>query len=496
MSIYNKLDLTGWKPEQLTPEQVRFATWIAFFAWVFAVYDFILFGTLLPEIGRHFSWSEVEQAEIATWVAVGTAVVALAIGPLVDRLGRRVGIMFTVSGSAICSALTAIGGSWGKSPLILIRSLGGLGYAEETVNATYLSEIYAASDDPRLAKRRGFIYSLVQGGWPVGALIAAGLTAVLLPIIGWQGCFVFAAIPAIIIAIMARKLKVVVDCGNGAAGVIAPQLIEALGCEVISLFAEVDGNFPNHLPDPGKLENLQDLIAKVNETGADLGLAFDGDGDRVGVVTNKGNVVYPDRLLMLFALDVLKRNPGADIVFDVKCTRRLTPLISEHGGRPVTWKTGHSLIKKEMKKSGALLAGEMSGHIFFKERWFGFDDGIYSAARLLEILSQESTSAEDLFETFPNDISTPEINIKVTDVTKFSIIEALEKDAQWGDAKLTSIDGVRVDYPKGWGLVRASNTTPVLVLRFEAETEAELQRIKDVFHAELKKVAPDLDLPF
>ncbi len=296
--------------------------------------------------------------------------------------------------------------------------------------------------------------------------------------------------------VMARKMKVVVDCGNGAAGVIAPQLIEALGCEVISLFAEVDGNFPNHHPDPGKLENLQDLIAKVKETGADLGLAFDGDGDRVGVVTNKGNVVYPDRLLMLFALDVLKRNPGADIIFDVKCTRRLTPLIQQHGGRPVMWKTGHSLIKKEMKKSGALLAGEMSGHIFFKERWFGFDDGIYSAARLLEILSQESQSAEDLFETFPNDISTPEINIKVTDTTKFSIIEALEKDAQWGDAKLTTIDGVRVDYPKGWGLVRASNTTPVLVLRFEAETEAELQRIKDVFHAELKKVAPDLQLPF
>lgn len=296
--------------------------------------------------------------------------------------------------------------------------------------------------------------------------------------------------------VMARKMKVVVDCGNGAAGVIAPQLIEALGCEVISLFAEVDGNFPNHHPDPGKLENLQDLIAKVKETGADLGLAFDGDGDRVGVVTNEGNVVYPDRLLMLFALDVLKRNPGADIIFDVKCTRRLTPLISKHGGRPVMWKTGHSLIKKQMKKSGALLAGEMSGHIFFKERWFGFDDGIYSAARLLEILSQESLTAEALFETFPNDVSTPEINIKVTDTSKFSIIEALEKDAQWGDAKLTTIDGVRVDYPQGWGLVRASNTTPVLVLRFEAETEAELQRIKDVFHAELKKVAPDLQLPF
>ncbi|GAB7530591.1 phosphomannomutase/phosphoglucomutase [Pseudomonas sp. 3A(2025)] len=295
---------------------------------------------------------------------------------------------------------------------------------------------------------------------------------------------------------LARKLKVVVDCGNGAAGVIAPQLIEALGCEVISLFAEVDGNFPNHHPDPGKLENLQDLIAKVKETGADLGLAFDGDGDRVGVVTNEGNVVYPDRLLMLFALDVLERNPGADIIFDVKCTRRLTPLISEHGGRPVMWKTGHSLIKKQMKKSGALLAGEMSGHIFFKERWFGFDDGIYSAARLLEILSQKSENAEDLFASFPEDVSTPEINIKVTDVTKFSIIEALEKDAQWGDAKLTSIDGVRVDYPQGWGLVRASNTTPVLVLRFEAETEAELQRIQSVFHTELKKVAPDLELPF
>ncbi|MBD8575363.1 phosphomannomutase/phosphoglucomutase [Pseudomonas syringae] len=295
---------------------------------------------------------------------------------------------------------------------------------------------------------------------------------------------------------LARKLKVVVDCGNGAAGVIAPQLIEKLGCEVISLFEEVDGNFPNHHPDPGKLENLQDLIAKVRETGADLGLAFDGDGDRVGVVTNQGNVVYPDRLLMLFALDVLERNPGADIIFDVKCTRRLTPLISEHGGRPVMWKTGHSLIKKQMKKSGALLAGEMSGHIFFKERWFGFDDGIYSAARLLEILSQKTQDAETLFASFPEDISTPEINIKVTDVTKFSIIEALEKDAQWGDAKLTSIDGVRVDYPQGWGLVRASNTTPVLVLRFEAETEAELQRIQSVFHTELKKVAPDLELPF
>jgi len=296
--------------------------------------------------------------------------------------------------------------------------------------------------------------------------------------------------------VLARRMKVVVDCGNGAAGVIAPQLIEALNCEVIPLFCEVDGNFPNHHPDPGKLENLQDLIAKVLETGADLGLAFDGDADRVGVVTNTGSVIYPDRLLMLFARDVVKRNPGADVIFDVKCTRRLIPLIHEYGGRPVMWKTGHSLIKKKMKESGALLAGEMSGHIFFKERWFGFDDGIYSAARLLEILSQEKLSAEELFQTFPNDLSTPEINIKVTETRKFSIMQALERDAQWGNANLTSIDGVRVDYPKGWGLVRASNTTPVLVLRFEAETELELQRIKDVFHTQLKNVAPDLELPF
>ena len=295
---------------------------------------------------------------------------------------------------------------------------------------------------------------------------------------------------------LTKRLKVVVDCGNGAAGVIAPQLIEALKCEVIPLFCEVDGHFPNHHPDPGKPENLVDLIAKVKEVGADLGLAFDGDGDRVGVVTNTGTMVFPDRLLMLFAQDVLGRNPAAEIIFDVKCTRRLIPLIKEYDGRPLMWKTGHSLIKKKMKETGALLAGEMSGHIFFKERWYGFDDGIYSAARLLEILSNRKETAESVFAAFPNDISTPEINIDVTDESKFSIISALH-DAQWGEAaELTTIDGVRVDYPHGWGLVRASNTTPVLVLRFEADTEAELQRIKDVFHAQLKRVAPDLQLPF
>jgi phosphomannomutase/phosphoglucomutase len=295
---------------------------------------------------------------------------------------------------------------------------------------------------------------------------------------------------------MAKPLKVVVDCGNGVAGVIAPRLIEALGCSVIPLYCEVDGNFPNHHPDPGKPENLKDLIARVKSEGADLGLAFDGDGDRVGVVTNTGTIVYPDRLMMLFAKDVVSRNPGADIIYDVKCTRRLGALISGYGGRPVMWKTGHSLIKKKMKETGALLAGEMSGHVFFKERWFGFDDGIYSAARLLEILSQDRRDAEHVFSAFPLDISTPEINVTVTDENKFRLVDRLQRDGVWGEANLTTLDGVRVDYPKGWGLVRASNTTPVLVLRFEAETEDELERIKEVFRAQLYNVAPDLNLPF
>ena len=295
---------------------------------------------------------------------------------------------------------------------------------------------------------------------------------------------------------IAKNMKVVVDCGNGVAGVIAPRLIEALGCTVIPLFCEVDGNFPNHHPDPGKLENLQDLIARVREEGADLGLAFDGDGDRVGVVTNTGNMIYPDRLMMVFAKDVVSRNPGADVIFDVKCSRRLGALISSYGGRPVMWKTGHSLIKKKMKETGALLAGEMSGHIFFKERWFGFDDGIYSAARLLEILSLESRDAEKVFGAFPASLSTPEINITVTDENKFALIERLQSKGQWGDANLTLLDGVRVDYPKGWGLVRASNTTPVLVLRFEADTQAELERIQNIFRAQLQQAAPELNLSF
>jgi len=293
-----------------------------------------------------------------------------------------------------------------------------------------------------------------------------------------------------------KPLKVVIDCGNGVGGVIAPQLLAALGCEVIALFCEVDGTFPNHHPDPGKPENLQDLIAKVRETGADLGLALDGDADRVGVVTNTGTIIYSDRLMMLFAQDVLARHPGAEIIFDVKCSRRLPALIKAAGGKPLMWKTGHSLMKKKLKETGAPLAGEMSGHLYIQERWYGFDDGLYVAARLLEILSHSDVDADTLFAAFPNDISTPELNIDVTDEVKFSIIAALQRDADWGDAELTTLDGVRVDYARGWGLVRASNTTPVLVTRFEADDHAQLQRIKRIFRTQLLRVAPDLQLPF
>ncbi|PSF14613.1 phosphomannomutase/phosphoglucomutase [Marinobacter shengliensis] len=295
---------------------------------------------------------------------------------------------------------------------------------------------------------------------------------------------------------VAAPLKVVVDAGNGIAGELGPMLIEELGCEVTPLYCEVDGDFPNHHPDPGKPANLQDLIAKVQETGADIGLAFDGDGDRLGVVTNTGKIIWPDRLLMLFARDVVSRNPGADVLYDVKCSRRLAGVISEAGGRPIMWKSGHSLMKAKMKESGALLAGEMSGHVFFGERWYGFDDGLYSAARLLEILGIEDRHSDDVFADFPEDISTPELNVEVTESEKFAIIERLGELGEFGDGNISTIDGIRVDYTDGWGLCRASNTTPVLVLRFEAETDEALERIKAVFREQLQKAAPDLVADF
>ncbi|EON93459.1 phosphomannomutase [Marinobacter lipolyticus SM19] len=295
---------------------------------------------------------------------------------------------------------------------------------------------------------------------------------------------------------VAAPLKVVLDAGNGIAGELAPILVEELGCEVIPLYCEVDGDFPNHHPDPGKPDNLVDLIARVKSEQADIGLAFDGDGDRLGVVTNSGKIIWPDRLLMLFARDVVSRNPGADVLYDVKCSRRLAGVISEAGGRPIMWKTGHSLMKAKMKETGALLAGEMSGHIFFGERWYGFDDGLYSAARLLEILGVEDRHSDEVFEDFPEDISTPELNVEVTEDSKFQLVERLGSEGKFGDGSISTIDGIRVDYADGWGLCRASNTTPVLVLRFEAETEEALERIKSVFRDQLKIVAPDLRADF
>ena len=294
---------------------------------------------------------------------------------------------------------------------------------------------------------------------------------------------------------LARPLKAVVDCGNGVAGELGPALIEKLGVETIPLFAEIDGTFPNHHPDPGKPENLQDLIRAVKESGADIGLAFDGDGDRLGVITPAGRMIYPDHLMMAFAEDMLERNPGAKVIFDVKCTGNLARVIDEAGGEPEMWRTGHSLIKARMKETGALLAGEMSGHIFFKERWYGFDDGLYGAARLLEILSHQEEDADAFFDRYPQDIGTPEINVTVTDETKFDLVARLAREGDFGEEGVkTTLDGIRVDYPDGWGLCRASNTTPVLVLRFEGKSEAALERIRAQFAAALAKVAPELDL--
>ena len=295
-----------------------------------------------------------------------------------------------------------------------------------------------------------------------------------------------------------NRLKVVVDCGNGVAGAVAPTVLEGIGCEVHELYCEVDGQFPNHHPDPSDPHNLQDLILSVKQTGADLGLAFDGDGDRLGVVTRTGEVIYPDRLLMLFAIDVLSRNPGATIIYDVKCTGHLQPLVLQHGGSPVMWRTGHSLIKAKMRETSAQLAGEMSGHFFFAERWYGFDDAIYAAARLLEILAGDAGGRppEEIFAALPKGVSTPELKIELHEGEHYRFIETFKAKSNFEGARLTTIDGVRADWPDGWGLVRASNTTPVLVLRFDADNEAALKRIQAVFREQLLATDRALPLPF
>lgn len=293
-----------------------------------------------------------------------------------------------------------------------------------------------------------------------------------------------------------RPMRIAVDCGNGIPGATAPELYRRLGCTVEELYCEVDGTFPNHHPDPSQPKNLQDLIATLRSGAAEIGLAFDGDGDRLGVVTKSGKIIYPDRQLMLFAADVLSREPGAEIIFDVKCTRHLFDWIRKHGGKPLLWKTGHSFIKKKLKESGAPLAGEMSGHIFFKERWYGFDDGMYAGARMLEILSR-SADPGAVLEALPDAINTPELQWPLNEGENYTLMDALQKTAKFSGAKeIITIDGLRVEYADGFGLARPSNTTPIIVLRFEADNEAALRRIQDDFRRALLAVKPGAALPF
>ena len=295
---------------------------------------------------------------------------------------------------------------------------------------------------------------------------------------------------------LAKPMRVALDCGNGVAGVCATELFTKLGCEVTELFCDVDGTFPNHHPDPSKPENLEDLKKSVAENKLDIGLAFDGDGDRVGVIDNKQNVIWADRQMMLYAADVLERKPGAQIIFDIKSSTNLENVIKKLGGEPLMWKTGHSFIKAKMKETGAELAGEMSGHIFFKERWFGFDDGLYSAARMLEILSKRNEIASEVFAALPDSYNTPELQIQFEEGEHYKFMDKFKQEADFPGANISTIDGMRVNYAEGWGLVRPSNTTPCLVLRFEANTEAMLKEIQNTFRQQLLNMDSSLDLPF
>ncbi|WP_374241675.1 phosphomannomutase/phosphoglucomutase [Zoogloea sp.] len=295
---------------------------------------------------------------------------------------------------------------------------------------------------------------------------------------------------------LSRPMKVVMDCGNGVAGAVAPELFKRLGCELVELFCEVDGHFPNHHPDPSKPENLADVIRALRDTDAEIGLAFDGDGDRLGVVTKDGEIIFPDRQLMLFAEDVLTRVPGGEIIYDVKCTRNLAGWIKARGGKPTMWNTGHALVKAKLKETGAPLAGEMSGHVFFKERWYGFDDGLYTGARLLEIVSRHA-DANPLLKGLPDAVSTPELNIKMNEGEPFALVDKLKAEARFeGAESILTIDGVRVEYADGFGLARPSNTTPVVVLRFEADNEAAIARIQADFRRAIEAVWPGVQLPF
>ncbi|WP_454805133.1 phosphomannomutase/phosphoglucomutase [Paraburkholderia fungorum] len=295
---------------------------------------------------------------------------------------------------------------------------------------------------------------------------------------------------------LARPIKIVVDTGNGVAGGLAPKLFKKLGCELVELFTEIDGNFPNHHPDPAHPENLQDVIRALKETDAEIGFAFDGDGDRLGVVTKDGQIIYPDRQLMLFAEEVLSRNKGAQIIYDVKCTRNLAKWVKDKGGEPLMWKTGHSLVKAKLRETGAPLAGEMSGHVFFKDRWYGFDDGLYTGARLLEILTRVADPSK-LLNSLPNSNSTPELQLKLEEGENFELIARLQQNATFtGADDVVKIDGLRVEYPDGFGLARSSNTTPVVVMRFEADSDEALRRIQEDFRRVIMAEKPDAKLPF
>ncbi|MDH5731035.1 MAG: phosphomannomutase/phosphoglucomutase [Gammaproteobacteria bacterium] len=290
--------------------------------------------------------------------------------------------------------------------------------------------------------------------------------------------------------------KIVVDCGNGVAGELAPRLYRELGCEVTELFCEIDGNFPNHHPDPSQPDTLVTLIDTVKQKKADVGFGFDGDGDRLGVVSPSGEIIWPDRQMILYSQDILARAPGSEIIFDIKCSRNLDQAISEAGGKPTMWKTGHSFIKAKLKESGAPLAGEMSGHIFFKERWFGFDDALYTGARMLEILSKDERHSLDIFNSLPNMVNTPELKVHMNEGEHHEFMLELQQTAEFDDARVTKIDGLRVDFDNGWGLVRASNTTPCLVIRFEGEDESAMNVIQERFRDLFKRLNEDLILPF
>jgi len=294
-----------------------------------------------------------------------------------------------------------------------------------------------------------------------------------------------------------KAVKVVVDAGNGVGGLVAPELYRRLGCEVEPLYTNVDGEFPNHHPDPSHPKNLQDLIQAVRDHHADVGFAFDGDADRLGVVTNEGEIILPDRQLILFAVDALKQSPGSKVIYDVKCSRHVPALVKKHEGCPLISKTGHSYVKAKIKETGALIAGEMSGHIFFNDdRWFGFDDGSYAGARLLEILSKEEKTVSELFKAFPDSVSTNELKLAIDEDRKFTFMKQFIEASHFDGAEINTLDGIRVDFPKGWGLIRPSNTTPYLILRFEADDEAELNRIQNLFRTQLLKLDSRLEMPF